>query len=156
MNAYGSARNGLISRFFAVLLVGGSPTTMKAQTAPDPFGSWQGQVQWYATVGAKPDTAGHSVGRIALTVDPAGNVTITASDLGCTGLGIFSPGPMPVIKKLDVTLKGCSYDGYNRRFSGTLLLQEQGRQLQVQLRAQNLDARRTSAFYEVKGQLSRP
>ena len=80
---------------------------------------------------------------------------VSASDMGCTGLGIFSAGPMPVIKSIDITFKGCSYDGYNRRFGGTLLLEDGSRRVKLQLHANNIRIGSKTAFYEVKGVLNR-
>jgi hypothetical protein len=140
---------------FSAFLLCGLAASAGAQDTSAPSGEWRGQVQWYATVNAKPDPAAHSVGNLVLAVDPRGKVVISASDIGCTGLGLFNAGPMPSIKSLDITLKGCSYEGYNRRFGGTLLLQDGGRRAKVQLHANNIRVGSNTAFYEVKGVLGR-
>ncbi len=137
------------------LLTSAAVVSARAQDANVPNGEWRGQVQWYATVDAKPDPSAHSVGMLTLAVDPRGKVVVSGSDMGCTGLGLFSAGPMPVIKMLDITLKGCSHDGYNRRFGGTLLMQEGGRRVKLELRANSIRIGSKTAFYEVKGVLSR-
>jgi len=126
-----------------------------AQEGSTPSGEWRGQVQWYATVDAKPDTAGHSVGSLVLAIDPRGKVVISSSDMRCTGLGLFSTGPMPAIKTIDITLKGCMYEGYNRRFGGTLLLQDNSRTIKLQLQASNIRIGSKTAFCEVKGLLTK-
>ena len=125
-----------------------------AQEVSIPSGEWHGQVQWYATVDSMPDPAAHSVGTIVFAVDPRGKVAVSASDMGCTGLGLFSAGPMVAIKTLDITLKGCSFEGYNRR-SGTLQLEDGGRRVNLRLQASNIRIGTKTAFYEVKGALVR-
>jgi hypothetical protein len=62
---------------------------------------------------------------------------------------------MPSIKSVDITFSGCSYAGYNRRFGGTMLLQEQGRRLKLDLRAQSIGLGKKTAFFELKGALAR-
>jgi len=62
---------------------------------------------------------------------------------------------MAAIKTLDITFKGCSYEGFNRRFGGTLLLEDGGRRVKLQLQASNMRIGTKTAFYELKGALVR-
>jgi hypothetical protein len=142
-------------RWLALSMFVAQAAAASAQDLAAFSGDWRGQVQWYATVDAKPDTQGHSVGILVLSIDPRGKLVVSASDMGCTGLGLFSAGPMPSIKTVDITFSGCSYAGYNRRFGGTMLLQEQGRRLKIRFSAQNIGLGRKTAFFELKGALSR-
>ena len=142
-------------RWLALPLLAAQAAATSAQDVAAFSGDWRGQAQWYATVDAKPDTQGHSVGMLVLSIDPRGKLVVSASDMGCTGLGLFAAGPMPSIKTVDITFSGCSYAGYNRRFGGTMLLQEQGRRLKLQFNAQNIGLGKRTAFFELKGALSR-
>ncbi|MCZ8032870.1 MAG: hypothetical protein O9339_19340 [Rubrivivax sp.] len=92
---------------------------------------------------------------LILAVDPRGKVTVGGSDMGCIGLGLFSAGPLATIKNVDITFKSCTYDGYNRRFGGTMLFEDGGRRVKLQLQASNIRIGSKVAFYELKGTLSR-
>jgi len=90
--------------------------------AADTFpGNWSGTAQFQLNVGGKVDAAAHSVSDLALTLDPKGRVVGSAPENGCRFLGITTPGFAGVSINLDVTLSGCRYPAFNRRFNGTIL-----------------------------------
>jgi len=90
-------------------------------TAPAPtgfYGSWSGQAQYQATARGQPLEAAHAVVNLVLTISPDGKVTGESSANDCRALGIASP-ETPQTLKLDVSLTGCLYAGFNRRYTGT-------------------------------------
>lgn len=60
----------------------------------------------------------HPVIDVGFTIDPKGKLTGASRENGCSALGFASPGFGPTLN-LDVTLSGCRYAGFNRRFTGT-------------------------------------
>ena len=82
---------------------------------------WTGEAQYQATVKGQPVDAAHAVVDFVMTVDPNGKLLGTSKTNGCQALGIASPSN-PQMLTLDVTLSGCTYPGYNRRYTGTLAL----------------------------------
>ena len=93
-----------------------------APTAPaDFYGGWTGEAQYQATVKSQLVDAAHAVVDFVMTVDPNGKLLGASKTNGCQALGIASPSN-PQMLTLDVTLSGCTYAGYNRRYTGTFAL----------------------------------
>jgi hypothetical protein len=65
----------------------------------------------------------HTVVPLLLTFSSDGKVSGTSPDSGCKLLGLWSPGLMPRLFPLDITLNGCSYTEFNRRYSGMMLIE---------------------------------
>ncbi len=110
-------------RFLAKLALAMSASVVAfAQTpAVNPFpGTWSGMTQFQLNVGGKIDPAAHSVSDLVLTLDPKGKVSGSAAENGCRFLGVTTPGFAGITINVDVTLSGCRYPAYNRRFNGTI------------------------------------
>jgi Domain of unknown function (DUF4124) len=84
-------------------------------------GEWRGQTQFQATEKGQLIEEAHSVVPVVLTFTADGKVSGNSPENGCTLLGLWSPGGTPRIFLLDVTLSGCRYAGFNRRYSGNLI-----------------------------------
>jgi hypothetical protein len=96
-------------------------TPMATSTAPAPtgfYGAWTGQAQYQATAQGKSMEASHAVVSLILNIAVDGKVTGESKDNGCRALGLASP-QTPQTLKLDVSLTGCKYAGYSRRYTGT-------------------------------------
>ena len=93
-------------------------TDARAQGYDEPYGQWRGQAQYQAIVRRISDPAAHAVVDLVIDIDPRGKVTGASTENGCHMLGIAQPGLAPHILNLNVTLRSCSYAGFNRIFRG--------------------------------------
>jgi hypothetical protein len=109
--------------------------TAWAADSPNLYGAWRGQAQYQATIGSAHDPAAHAVVDLVIELDPRGKLTGISTANGCRLLGIASPGATPTMLHLDVTLSGCTYSGFNRRFSGQLLANTKQQFVSVSLQA---------------------
>jgi hypothetical protein len=120
---------------------------------PDFYGGWSGQAQYQATVNSRPVDEAHAVVDLVLIIDPKGKVTGASRENGCNALGFATPGLGPTLN-LDVTLTGCRYSGFNRRFTGTFGLPPGRDYATVSLLA--YEARGVpSGMYEIKATMRR-
>jgi hypothetical protein len=97
------------------------PQTTATITANKPngfYGGWTGQAQYQATARSQSLDAAHAGVALTLVIAPDGNVTGESQANGCRALGIASPQSSQTLK-LDVSLTGCQYAGFNRRYTGT-------------------------------------
>jgi hypothetical protein len=89
--------------------------------SPSVIGDWRGQTQFQGAQNGLLIEEAHTVVPLVLTFSADGKVSGTSADNGCTLLGLWAPGVTPRLFPLDVTLKGCRYAGFNRRYSGNLI-----------------------------------
>lgn len=115
-------------------------------------GTWRGQVQFMAKSGTTVVSEAHAVVPLVIEIDPQGKVSGTGN--GCTLKGIAAPSPMESITTVDVTVKGCSYPGYNRQMSGRLAIYRAKKYVDFNLVSYDLQ-RRPPGYYEIKGTLRR-
>jgi hypothetical protein len=126
-----------------------------ANTHPDLNGQWVGQGQYQATVNGHIETAAHAVPNLSISIDPMGKVSGSSPENGCRFLGIAAPGAMPSILKLDVTLSGCHYAAFNRRFTGTLLYNAKERYGALSLQSISVGLGRDTASFDIRATLRR-
>lgn len=119
------------------------------------FGEWRGQAQFQASENGRQLAAGHSVAPLVLNVAPDSKVTGISSDSGCKVLGLASPGLLPTLMNLDVTLSGCQYAPMNRRLTGTLMLNTSAKVVQLSMQAYSVPTFGPSSRYEVTATLRR-
>jgi hypothetical protein len=121
----------------------------------NPYGEWRGQAQFHARIGADDDPTAHSVSDFSLTIDSDGKVVGSSNGTGCHALGLAVPsGPKTVIN-LDVTFSGCTYAGYNRRFTGNLFVYPKDSYASLRLRAYLAGSGAKSSSYDVRATLKR-
>lgn len=89
-----------------------------------PYGEWRGQAQYQATDRGQLLTGAHAVINLTIAIDPAGKIAGASPDNGCKLLGVAAPFVTPASLSLDVTLSGCQFPDYNRRYSGYLILNQ--------------------------------
>ncbi len=106
-----------------------------AQDFNTPYGAWRGQTQYQARVGNVMEQAAHAVVPLVLEIESGGRLRGVSSDNGCKLLGVASPGFSPTMLQLDVTLSGCQYARYNRRYTGTLTVNMPGKHAAFNLRS---------------------
>ena len=119
------------------------------------YGSWRGQTQYQATIGTAVDQSAHAVVPLALEIDAAGRVRGMSPDNGCKFLGIAGPGVAPTIMNLDVTLSGCHYAGFNKRYGGMLALYAQGKYTSLSLRAHQMVPGKAPVSLDIKATMRR-
>jgi hypothetical protein len=98
-------------------------------------GDWRGQTQYQGTQNGHHMDEAHTVVPLLLTFSSDGKVSGTSPDNGCKLLGLWSPGLTSRLFPLDITLNGCSYTGFNRRYSGMMLIEANGASAQFGLQA---------------------
>ena len=132
-----------------------SPCTGAAGDYSSPYGEWRGQAQFHARVGKTDDSKAQSVTEFVISIDPQGKLVGSSAGNGCQALGLATPsGPKTVIN-LDITFSGCSYAGYNRRFSGNLFLYPRNSYASLRLRSYIANSGDTTASYDIRATLKR-
>lgn len=119
-----------------------------------PNGSWRGQVQYQAT--GSGGVVGEVMAVVSMTmdIDPQGKIIGSSPENGCKAKGIASPATSPMSLYLDMTLAGCHYSGLNRRYFGSLSVDQQKKLAQFSL--QGVYRVFADSFHtEVKGTLRR-
>ena len=120
-----------------------------------PNGDWRGQAQFHARVGSNFDPKAHSVSDLAISIDPEGKLTGASTGTGCRVLGLLVPTGPKTVFNLDVTFSGCTYPGYNRRYSGNLFLYPKDSYTSLRLRSYRVDTDSKSVSYDVRATLKR-
>jgi hypothetical protein len=123
----------------------------QARASPfDPIkGSWSGAVKF----DTRHDPNAHSVGTLSMHVGTDGAVDAIDSANGCKISGIVH-GPTGNLFYLDVRMKACLYPDFNRRWSGTVVLNPKDRSLGLSLQAQEQGAKGTK-FFDAVGTLQK-
>jgi hypothetical protein len=113
-----------------------TPTDKAATVTTDystPYGEWRGQTQFQISSKGQHVVEAHSVVPMTIAIDSHGKVTGASPENGCRLLGVAAPGLPQTILHMDVSLSGCNYVRYNRRFSGTLALYGSNKHVQLRL-----------------------
>ena len=120
-----------------------------------PYGEWRGQAQFHARVGSDFDPKAHSVSDLAISIDSQGKLTGVSTGTGCHALGLAVPTGPKTAFNLDVTFSGCTYPGYNQRYSGNLFLYPKDSYSSLRLRSYRIDPNSKSVSYDVRATLKR-
>jgi hypothetical protein len=120
-----------------------------------PYGEWRGQAQFHARIGSDFDPKAHSVSDLSIAIDSQGKVTGTSAGTGCRALGLAAPTGPKTAFNLDVTFSGCTYPGYNRRYSGNLFLYPKDSYASLRLRSYTANTGPKSVSYDVRATLKR-
>lgn len=119
------------------------------------YGDWRGQLQYQASINGQPISEAHAIVQTTISIDPQGKIAGASQENGCKMKGLASPGVMPSILNLDITLTGCHYPNLNRRLSGTLALYPAQKQTQFWIYAAQIDLRKPGHSFDIKGTLRR-
>lgn len=119
------------------------------------YGDWRGQVQYQAIQNSSPVAEAHAVVQTTISIDPQGKIVGSSPENGCKMKGIATPGLMPTILNLDVTLSGCKYPDLNRRLTGTLALYPAQQQAQFWIYAMPVDLMQPGRSFDIKGTMRR-
>jgi len=134
-----------------------SPPSSAPNAQQNPMGDWRGQAQFQGTENGQHLDGSQSVVPLVISLAPEGKVTGLSPENGCRALGIWSPGfpsgPDPRVATLDITLSGCRFSGFNRRYSGTLIVAAKERSAQIGLQAYDMRPGQPTRLYDVKATL---
>jgi hypothetical protein len=131
-----------------------SPVTTPAGAPANFYGQWTGQAQYQATARSQPIETAHAVVTLTLIVGADGKLTGESTDNGCRALGLASPQTLETLK-LDVTLTGCRYAGFNRRYTGTFALPPEKGYATVSLLAYDTRPETPSVVYDITATMRR-
>ena len=73
----------------------------------------------------------------------------------CRALGLATPSGPKTVFNLDVTFSGCTYPGYNQRYSGNLFLYPKDSYVSLRLRSYRVDTSSAAVSYDVRATLKR-
>jgi hypothetical protein len=135
----------------------GGTTTQSTATAAKFggfYGGWTGQAQYQATARSQSLDAAHAVVTLTLVIASDGKVTGESKANGCRALGIASPQSLQTLK-LDVSLTGCQYAGFNRRYAGTFGLPPGKDYATFNLLAYDVHPGTPSVMYDIKATMRR-
>jgi hypothetical protein len=118
-----------------------------------PYGIWRGETQFQATEKGQRVESAHGVVPMVLNIELQGKIVGASPENGCKALGIAVPGPVKNVLYLDVSLSGCRYVGFNRRFSGTFAYYERDRSAQLSL--QSIVVLGAASIFDVKATMRR-
>lgn len=136
--------------FLFIPLVAGA-----ASDYSNPYGEWRGQAQFHARIGENLDPKGHAVTELSIAIDPEGKLVGASAANGCRALGIAAPSGPKTVMNLDVTLSGCAYAGFNRRYSGNLFLYPKERYASLRLRSLVVSNGPKAVSFDIRATLKR-
>jgi hypothetical protein len=131
------------------------PAAGAASDYSSPYGEWRGQAQFHARIGAEDDPKAHAVTELAIAIDPQGKLVGSSASNGCRALGLATPSGPKTVVNLDVTLSGCAYAGFNRRFSGNLFLYPKDSYASLRLRSLITNNGTKPVSYDIRATLKR-
>jgi hypothetical protein len=133
-----------------------SKTAPTITALPTLVGEWRGQTQYQGTENGQMISEANSVVPLYLSFSADGKISGSSLDNACTVLGIRSPGVASWIFNLDVSMKGCHFSRFNRRFSGNLTANFAQHSAQLSLHSYDLSLLGEPArAYDVKATLRR-
>ena len=134
-----------------------SPPAAASTAQETPIGDWRGQAQFQGTENGQHLDGSQSVVLLVISLAPEGTGTGVSPDNGCQSLGIWTPGfpsgPSPRVATLDIIFTACKFAGFNRRFSGTLLVATNVRSAQLGLQSYDIRMGQPARLYDVKATL---
>jgi len=131
------------------------PAASAANDYSTPYGEWHGKAQYHARIGSEYDLKAHAVTELSIAIDAEGKLVGSSPENGCRALGLVAPSGAKTVMNLDVTLSGCKYPGYNRRFSGNLFLYPRETYASIRLRSYNVGKGPKAESYDIRATLKR-
>ena len=96
-------------------------------------GAWRGPLQLELSLNGVRDGDAHAMAPMVIELRPDGEVVGLASASGCMFSGLATQYVAPYMASLDVSLKGCSDDRFNTRYSGHLMVNEAAKEAKLRL-----------------------
>ena len=110
-----------------------APVEMSDSGYKSIYGDWRGPTQFHGRAKGQPIPDAHAVVPLTIKIDPQGKLVGASAENGCRLLGLASPGAAPTVMTLDVTLTGCQFKAFNRRYSGSFSLYSAAKHTQLNL-----------------------
>ncbi len=96
-------------------------------------GAWRGPLQFELSLNGVRDGAAHAMAPMVIELRPDGEVVGQASASGCRFSGLATQNVAPYMASLDVSLKGCTDDRFNTRYSGNLVAIDSAKEAKLRL-----------------------
>ena len=96
-------------------------------------GAWRGPLQFELSLNGVRDGDAHAVAPMVIELRPEGEVLGQASTSGCRFSGLATQFVAPYIANLDVSLKGCTDERFNTRYSGNLTAIDSAKEAKLRL-----------------------
>lgn len=121
---------------------GAKPRFESAQLSSSPAGSgdystyrgaWRGPLQFELSLNGLRDGDAHAMAPMVIELRPDGEVIGQASTSGCKFSGLATQHIAPYMASLDVSVKGCTDERFNARYSGHLVASASAKEAKLSL-----------------------
>ena len=96
-------------------------------------GAWRGPLQFELNLNGVRDGDAHAMAPMVIELRPDGEVVGQASTSGCRFSGLATQYVVPNMASLDVSLKGCTDERFNTRYSGNLMVIDSAKEAKLRL-----------------------
>ena len=96
-------------------------------------GAWRGPSQLELSLNGARDGQAHAMAPMVLEIRPDGEVVGQALASGCRFSGLATQNVAPYMASLDVSLKGCTDERFNSRYSGNLVVIDSVKEAKLRL-----------------------
>ena len=96
-------------------------------------GAWRGPLQFEFNLNGVRDGDAHAMAPMVIELRPDGEVVGQASTSGCRFSGLATQFVAPNMASLDVSLKGCTDERFNTRYSGNLMVIDSAKEAKLRL-----------------------
>ena len=96
-------------------------------------GAWRGPLQFELNLNGVRDGDAHAMAPMVIELRPDGEVVGQASTSGCRFSGLATQYLAPYMASLDVSLKGCTDERFNTRYSGNLMASDSAKEAKLRL-----------------------
>ncbi len=96
-------------------------------------GAWRGPSQFELNLNGVRDGDAHAMAPMVIELRPDGEVVGQASASGCRLSGLATQNIAPYMASLDVSLKGCTDERFNTRYSGNLVAIDSAKEAKLRL-----------------------
>ena len=121
---------------------GTKPRFESAQLSPSPAssgdystyrGAWRGPLQFELSPNGVRDSDAHAMAPMVIELRSDGEVVGQASTSGCKFSGLTTQHIAPYMASLDVSVKGCTDERFNARYSGHLMVSASAKEAKLSL-----------------------
>lgn len=96
-------------------------------------GAWRGPLQFELNLNGVRDGDAHAMAPMVIELRPDGEVVGQASASGCRFSGLATQNIAPYMASVDVSLKGCTDQRFNTRYSGNLVSIDAAKEVKLHL-----------------------
>jgi len=96
-------------------------------------GAWRGPLQFELNLNGVRDGDAHAMAPVVVELRPNGEVVGQASLSGCKFSGLATQFAALTMASLDVSLKGCTDERFNTRYTGNLFVSDSAKEAKLRL-----------------------